>query len=302
MEKQKWPNTFVTEDKHTKHYPGSHWEPFFDGGVEELFSRLRDYLQNSRQVTAYADLLPAPRPAPSTWLQAVYRAWPDHQAGMQFAVVRNKGVNEVKAFFPFTRQGTQYSVVIDRVVVFDNGIEAQLEVSLEGIPLIFFDFLYATNRAWYEAGETYQFILTGIAYECYRAENEPINLDPPPEWLRELRLKGKSGESGKEPDDPMIVHVDGMASFLTIETWDRDDYSFHGPVREIKKVEILDQQAWLLKTTIIRDVESGQDIDLDILVTRRVWGDQPLPEIGRDIEGALWLQGHLWHPGPVEME
>ncbi len=49
--------------------------------------------------------------------------------------------------------------------------------------------------------------------------------------------------------------------------------------------------------TVLRGLADGEsDMDLTILVTRRVWrGDQP-PVVGMEIEGSLWLQGRLWMP------
>ena len=49
-------------------------------------------------------------------------------------------------------------------------------------------------------------------------------------------------------------------------------------------------------------MDTGEDIDLDFLITRKVWDQEAPPKIGTDIEGTLWLQGHLWHPGPAEDE
>jgi hypothetical protein len=39
-----------------------------------------------------------------------------------------------------------------------------------------------------------------------------------------------------------------------------------------------------------------EDADLDILITRPAWTGDARPQVGQDIEGRLWLQGHLWMP------
>ncbi len=83
---------------------------------------------------------------------------------------------------------------------------------------------------------------------------------------------------------------------LPIDEWDRDDYRFHGPVKSVKAVEMLDQAGWMVRASVMRGLEDERDVDLDILVTRRVLGDGAPPAIGQDIEGCLWLQGYLWYP------
>jgi hypothetical protein len=84
-----------------------------------------------------------------------------------------------------------------------------------------------------------------------------------------------------------------MAVFFDMPGCERDDYEFRGPVKSVKAApEVLRQQGWIARVTVIRCGE--RDADLDILITRRAWkGDEP-PEAGQDIEGTLWLQGRLW--------
>jgi hypothetical protein len=206
VKKQKWHETFVPENEDAKHFPGSLWDPFFEGGSDELMTTLRDHLENSRKVHAYSDLLPAPEKVPDEWPSAFYQAWPDQQGGIQFVISRQGDVNKVEALFPFAMKGVPHSIVIDKVVVFKTGVEAQIECSVQDAAITFYDILYANNRVW------------------------------------------------------------------------------------------------LLKTTVIRGLKTDADLDVNILVAQRVWGDKPLPKICEDIEGVLWLQGYLWRPGPEEKE
>jgi len=184
------------------------------------------------------------------------------------------------------------------VVVWENGLEAQIEASLEEASIAFYDTQFIANRAWYESGKTYQFLLAGIAYTCREAKNEPLVIDPPPRWGKELREEKKiEAWSTQKPDEPLVFHFDGMASLVPLPEGDIDDYSFHSPIKACKEIYILNQPAWLLRTTILRSLEFDADIDLDIVVTGKIWQSNRPPQVGEDIEGTLWLQGFLWHPG-----
>ncbi|TLD41122.1 MAG: hypothetical protein JETT_2643 [Candidatus Jettenia ecosi] len=46
-------------------------------------------------------------------------------------------------------------------------------------------------------------------------------------------------------------------------------------------------------------ISDDNEFDLDIIVTEKVWGNKPPPQIGDDIEGTLWLQGYLWYPDSI---
>ena len=85
---------------------------------------------------------------------------------------------------------------------------------------------------------------------------------------------------------------------MPVREWDRDDYSFHAPIRRVEEIDMLDQPGWRVRATIMRSLDDDRDIDLDIVVMRKVWETASPPTVGEDIEGTLWLQGRLWHPGP----
>ena len=80
---------------------------------------------------------------------------------------------------------------------------------------------------------------------------------------------------------------------MPVEDWDRDDYWFRGPVRSVKAFDDwLGQSGWRVRVCVMQ--MDTEDAELDVFVTSRSWsGDEP-PQVGEDMEGALWLQGRLW--------
>ncbi len=56
-----------------------------------------------------------------------------------------------------------------------------------------------------------------------------------------------------------------------------------------EEITVLDQPGWICEVTVLRGMDPEMDIDLKILVTRRVWEEIEAPRIGEDIEGALHI-------------
>jgi hypothetical protein len=290
-----WLDTFEFEAPDTPHYHGSHWKPFFDE-ARQILVRLPEILPQSLVMTGFADDRPAPRDIPGDWRKARYLSWPLRERGILAVVAaRQDGTSEVASLYPAVSIGTEVTLTLKRAIVWKGGVEAQIEASLGDASVCFFDTLYCMNRAWYQAGEKFQFILAGIAYSARPAPDEVIRV-PDGAWDRFIRKEAV--RDGLDHDDPSLyeIHTQGMAMFLPVAEWDRDEYQFRGTVKSVRETEMLSQPSWLVRTTVLRALADNAEQDLDILVTRKVWGDQPPPKVGDDIEGAIWLQGHLWYP------
>jgi hypothetical protein len=295
---QKWlDETFVFEGEEAKHYLGSHWSSFYDD-VLPVMRRLPDILPRSLLQLSYAEAHSPLRTLPSEWPKATYRSWPLRRYGITFVTTKEPEGERLLlvSFFPFDHEGIQQELVIEKVHVWKSGVDAQIECNLGGASITFFDTLYAENRGWYEAGKPYQFILSAFAYQCRAAEDQVVQMSNP-NPTEEFKARHPEIASEWPEGDTIPVHTKGMASLIPVSGWDRDDYRFRGPVKAIKEMEMLDQPAWRIRTTVLRELDDGREADLDIIVTRKVWGDAPPPQPGDDIEGTLWLQGHLWYPG-----
>ncbi len=288
-----WLQTFQFEDEDARHYPGSHWDAFYDD-ASQVFERMSEIIPEAQPMTGYAEFYTPPRACPSHWTQGFYMAWPQVRLGLLVAITQHDGFpNEALACFPFVGTGSEQTITIECVHVWESGLEAQIKGSLGDTSIVFFDPLYAVNRAWYEAGRSYQFILAGIAYHCKRAKDQ-IHEIPEGNLLDFIRQQAI--EDGCDPDSDKLrqIHTQGMAVLLPITEWDRDDYHFRGTVRSVKEIEMLEQPAWRLCITVLRMLDSNEDINIDVIVTHNVWGETKPPCENDDIEGSLWLQGYLW--------
>lgn len=290
-----WPeSTFVSEAPDAKHFMGAHWEPFVDD-VKEVLTRLPEIVPQADLWMGIGEIHKATRPFPDHWIKGFALAWPGQRQGLMLALVRGRDANEIVSLFPFFTGGGQHTLRLHRVIVWDDGAEAQIEAGWGESEITFFDVGFLVNRLWYETEQDYEFILSGIAYVAQPAIVKEFPFKRHPDdvaWQR--MLLEKRGEQLSEPDGGNVLSLTDATVFVPIEGWDQDDYMFQGRVKSVKEVVgyVLGQTGWIARTTVMKF--GTEDADLDILITRRAWrGDSP-PSVRQNIEGKLWLQGYLW--------
>jgi len=294
-----WPeSTFKFEKPGTHHFLGSHWDPFVDD-VATVMKRLPEIAKQWLMQSGFGDnRRKPPRQVPADWPRGWHYAWPLRLKGLMATLRIGKKVNEVVTLFPFFAEGSQHTMRLDKVAVWEGGCEAHITAHVSEAEITFFDTKYFINREWYEAGRTYDFILTGIAYAArYPAVNE-LKIKHSREVLEfQARL---AREHGVEPDmnEEQTLSLAGSAVFFPVEGWDEDEYTFRGPVQSVREVkDVLGQDGWLVRATVLRlSTYRSEDVPLSILITTKAWREKEPPQIGRDIEGRLWLQGYLWYP------
>ncbi len=291
-----WPDsTFVFEGEGEQHYMGSHWVAFVDE-VSVILQRFPEILPQALMQTGYGEHYPSPREIPADWPHGLIQTWPLRVNGIGLVERIDESNKQLLlvSFFPFYAEGSQTTLTLERVDVWEGGCEAQISATWGEAEITFFDTQYLLNRAWYEAGKRYDFILAGLAYNACPSTVFKMPVQQNPEtlaWLSQL-----AAERGDEPPQEMNeINLTGMAMMLPIAAWDKDDYKFRAPIRKVGEFQdFLGQDGWRVRATVFRF--GDENADLDIVITRRAWsGDQP-PQVGQDIEGTLWLQGHLWCP------
>lgn len=286
-----WPeSTFVYEAPNAQHFLGSHWDAFFEDS-KTILENLPTIVQSAEPWIGGVNQ-EAPRQLPDNWPFGFVRAWPNHRQGLMM-VIRISEQNELESFYPFATDGGQHSLKIRRIKVWESGVEAQIEVEVGKTTISFFDIACAKHRLWYEAGKNYEFILMGIAYGAKMSDVMEIPVSFHPDDIAwQKTLVDKDGEP--LPEMSSMLSLRGVAMFMQVDGWDADDYSFRGSVKSVREVqgEILGQEGWFVRVTVLRFSDS--DFDLDILITRRAWQGETPPVVGQDIEGRLWLQGYLW--------
>ena len=287
--KKAWPDcTFSWESEDDQHFCGSHWGPFYDS-ADDVLRRLHQIIPQSTRVMTFGDTYSGPHEIPESWPKGLHLGWPNPRWGLITTLRSSEGAVEVANVSPYVQRGIQVSLEIEKVHVWASGVEAQIDaVWGEGL-VSFYDLQFASsNRTWYEAGKRCDFILAGIAYGAGPAEDENLELGTDSALSEVLRA-----ELDHEDRSPLHVSLDGASVFLPIPEWDRDDYSFRGPVLGVSAFDDwLGQSGWRVRVRVMQF--HHEDAELEVFVTRRAWSHPDPPEVGQDISGTLWLQGRLW--------
>ena len=291
-----WPeSTFHIEPEASQHYMGAHWDAFFENGVDDLMQRLQNILETSNLTAGFGDTHTSPNQTPQNWQTGTHLAWPDATCGVIMSLATDAEQHRFCSVYPSWSYGSSQRLQLDDVLLWESGVEGQIVANFGGAELTFFDTLFLHNRSWYERGRDYIFSLAGIAYNARIAEDVEIPYAPNPDqiaWEKELaRLRGE-----KEPEKrPNTISMKGAAFFVNIDEWDKDDYSFHGPIKQVTQFsDFLGQSGWVVQVTVLRESACDpEDFDLDIVVTALAWDSETPPEVGQDLEGRLWLQGYL---------
>lgn len=289
--------TFAPPDDEGQHRHGNHWEIFTDDVGTFLGATLPVALKKSGKVPCWGENRPAPYELPPDEPKGALLIWPIPRQGMLLVIklAQEHGPNELISAYPWFCEGTQQRILLEQVHPWHNRLEAQIKATVGDMSMTFFDALYAQHKGFYKAGKTYQFILSGFAYSCAVIEAQPIIISDP----ETIRLYRSTDEDDPNDLSPITVETKGMAAFFPIEEWDRDEYQFQAPVKQVTETALFEQKTWRIRATIGHHMEDDSDIDLDIYVPEKSLRGGKVPEAGDDISGTLWLQGYLWYPEPL---
>lgn len=286
-------DTFLQEtDGEDEHFPGSHWEPFFDS-PQDATANMQAVIDAELMNRFSSDCLP-PRTSLATGIEwpgdPVYFTGPARKLAMRLICqVNDARQAEIVEFFPYVGRGKQYTITIERVTVWPDGFAAQIDAAVGAAAISFFDCRYGENRNLYSKDAALEFVLSAIAYECAPAEPKAMDFTFPAE-TRETMSAG-------DGEPPRQLSLGGAAMLARIEEWDCDDYSFRAPVQHVEAVEMLGRPAWIVTARVCRCIAETtgdpDDFDLPIVVTDRAWRHGSEPIVGQDIAGAMWLQGFM---------
>ncbi len=283
--------TFDYNDKQ-EHTVGSHFDSMFDDMTEDVIKNIPELVKNSELTKEYVeDNDDIKIEDDAQWKTGYVTISPQDYLNDGIGIIYGLVDENIHliSMFPYFNYGQEYDLSIEKVYVWENGQEAQIEVDFEFTTINFYDTHFNMNRQWYFKNKKYKFQILGIAYRCeYRQETE-ITVDTPDKLADALELPRGT---------PRTYSLEGMASFIPVTQWDRDDYSFSGLITEVKDIDILfnNEKGWICTTSVLKSgIDDDLEYDIDILVTQRIWEENESPKIGDDIEGSLWLQGRLKH-------
>lgn len=188
----------------------------------------------------------------------------------------------LESAYPESQLGTEWPIVINEIVPWSNGIEAQISGECHGASISFFDTRYYENRHKYKVGREYNFLMSAFAYIVGLAPDAEVEI----EAGTKVSLKGARAympaNIGSNPDAEI------------------DEFWFHSPIESAtSETEIGGRRlhAFPITMALPNDFEMSLtlyaadhniDTGLGNLDPERLRGGEEV-----DLEGYLWLQGYL---------
>lgn len=284
--------TFNINDNQ-EHFIGSHWNSIYEEGkFQDIMGDVLSVLSKSTILEGYKNEDLSFGYDNDRTMGFTQIVPPNDEQG--FCVVQkvNKDKNEVHviSMFPYFNYGQEYEFDIEKVYVWKNEVEGQIEVDIGFTNITFYDTHFNNHREYYLKDKKYKFKIFGICYECGIPTENEIKVDMKPEVLESM---------GEDPNETLkTFNLKGMSSFFPITEWDKDDYSFRGTIEEVFNIETtFGNKGWICRTKVLKS-GFGDDIEysIDILVTDMIWNEDNPPKVGDDIDGSVWLQGRMIEP------
>jgi hypothetical protein len=254
-------------------------------------ARLTTNCELNQSLAARALKLPSSEP------DAALLAWPGFRCGLMMAVAFEEGGNELKALWPFTTDGVEHEVRLDRVLVPSNRVQGLIEGAVFDLPVCFMDVFYAADRVFHRVGSIHRVLLSGFAHEFSVVDPQPIILE---QSKVSYDLRQVFGREAFNADGSVTLQTRGMAGMAPATAqYPSNWYEVQGPVRRIDRYsgDLFGRAVWQIRTTVSRGAfVNDQDFNIDIFLTDHVLADRALPAVGDDIRAVIWLQGRVWWP------
>jgi hypothetical protein len=189
------------------------------------------------------------------------------------------------SLFPYWQNKSRYAFKLDQVLVWQEGLEANLVGSIDGSDVSFFDCRYLHNRHLYHAEQTFTVMLAAHAYRMTPDEsptemtiNRQADQAAAMAWLNETSL---------EKELTMTINMANMMLGSMVHDGE-DDYQFRGQVVAISERHFLGVACYECQIQIHYDATP-----MSMMVPLSAWeGDEP-PTLGQQVTGSFWLTGEI---------
>jgi hypothetical protein len=178
--------------------------------------------------------------------------------------------------YPEVQNGPVWPILVQEIIPWANGIEGQISGSVNGAIVRFFDTRFYANAQTYRPGETYNFHMGALAYTVGHA----------PETEAESSIGATVSFKGASAYMP-------ASSGTSHDEAEIDDYWFHSPLQSEPAETTLAGQH-LTSYPIIMAIPNDYEMHLHLYAADHVLAsDMALARPEDDLQGFLWLQGHL---------
>lgn len=305
---------------------GDRWA-VFEGGTQAVVQRLPTIIEKAIKLTTDTEtkakteaLITAGEPDGTLLLYSDSK--PDSRMTGAMALIHiapsspgHKPANALWSAYPVFGEGAELHGMVERVRLYPNHLEGQLEIALStGSTIFTFDSLFCLNRALYQEGETYQFSVSALAYSMESPGQREHVIDDPEEirrfhardawakvhghWTKEDESASLAAWQPQTPEDRKPIHIDMSRMTILMPSSDSpsDNAGYMGKVTSVTPdaVRMLDTNFWRVDVVLILpdDDEENMPTAIPIYIAENLFEGKWRPSAGEYVTGGLWLQAY----------
>lgn len=203
---------------------------------------------------------------------------------------KRDNTNMFMSIYPACK-GKPVEVKIDKVIEWDNQVEATVFCSVGEIEFAFFAVDYYCNKRKYMAGQTISVDLAALGLKIREARsNFKFEGQQAIDWLAKLGQNPQYDEKGNVR--PVEFSMEKMVAFLNTDSKCPDEAEFQSPVGHIEKTSILGIDFFKTMIIIGRRITEGGETEVSLPLYFR---QDFLPSVkeGTPVSGWLWVTGSI---------
>ena len=191
--------------------------------------------------------------------------------------------------YPVFFDGKPYNVTIEKVVEWDNHLEATVYATVDDFNFAFFPTDYLGNKETYVPGKTITIRLSALAMKAEEAERGfEFSGEQALSFLSKIGQSPTYDENGKM--EPVKFSTANMVAYLASDDKCPDEAQFQSPVTQVNSCRFLGVGFWSCNIVVHRDEQNEVDLVVPLYFRRDFISN--LHE-GDPVRGWLWMMGEL---------
>lgn len=200
-------------------------------------------------------------------------------------LVSKEKSNELLSMFPVSSEGNVVEIEIEKVYVWENGIEATIQGYIDDKPISFFMTNYYLHKEKVYPKSICEFKISAFAYNCECVTKKTFQFEGEQaiSFLEKINNSPDYDENGNIK--PVVFNLENMVAFLQSNEKYLDEMEYQSPIVSVQEIEAWGDQMYKIQIHAFRN----PDIDIPIYLKKDLLNVTPI--LNMPIRGNGWVQG-----------
>ena len=206
------------------------------------------------------------------------------------AVSKANNENQFMSTYPIAK-GKPFEIKIDKVIEWDNQIEATVLCSIDGFEFAFFPIDYYCNKKKYKVGRTISVELSALAMKAQEGQRGfQFEGQQAIDWLAKIGQEPTYDEQGNV--EPVKFNMENLVAFIDKNSKCPNEAEFQSPGTGLDVYSLLDVELYKTNIMICRREIDDKELELSIPLYFR---KEFFPEFmdGDPLRGWIWIIGNI---------